>query len=69
MLSKELWGIYFAGFAVTTIIGKIEGLSGLALLIVALIGVAIDVYDFQTNVKIKSYAGVAVQGGDDEDGI
>lgn len=69
MLSKELWGIYFAGFAITTIIGKIEGLSGSALLIVALIGIAIAIYDFQTNVKIKSYAGVAVQGGDDEDGI
>ncbi|WP_322413312.1 PTS sugar transporter subunit IIC, partial [Clostridium perfringens] len=32
MLSKDLWGVYFAGFALATIIGKIEGLAVSALL-------------------------------------
>ena len=41
MLSNELWGVYFAGFAFATIIGKIEGLSGSALLIIAFIGIAV----------------------------
>lgn len=69
MLSGDLWGIYFAGFAVATIIGKIEGLAGSTLLLVAFIGTAVCIYDFQTNVKMKSYAGNAVMGGDEEDGI
>ncbi len=54
MLSKELWGIYFAGFALATIVGSIESLSGSALLIIAFIGIAVAVYDFQNNVKLGS---------------
>ena len=70
MLSNDLWGIYFAGFALATIIGKIDGLSGSALLIIAFIGIAVAIYDFQTNVKMKNSAAYApVGGGDDEDGI
>ncbi|MDV4149606.1 PTS sugar transporter subunit IIC [Clostridium sp. AL.422] len=69
MLSKDLWGIYFAGFALATIIGKIEGLSGSALLLIALIGIAVSVYDFQTNVKMKSATVNIGIGGDEEDGI
>ena len=70
MLANDLWGIYFAGFALATIIGKIEGLSGSALLIIAFIGIAIAIYDFQTNVKMKNNVAYApVGGGDDEDGI
>lgn len=69
MLSKDLWGIFFAGFALATIIGKIEGLSGSALLLIALIGIAVCVYDFQTNVKMKSATANIGIGGDDEDGI
>lgn len=70
MLSNDLWGIYFAGFALATIISKIDGLSGSALLIIAFIGIAVAIYDFQTNVKMKSSAAYSpVGGGDDEDGI
>lgn len=69
MLSGDLWGIYFAGFALATIIGKIEGLAGSTLLLVAFIGVAICIYDFQTNVKMKSVIGNNGMGGDEEDGI
>lgn len=69
MLSKELWGIYFAGFAIATIIGRIEGLSGSALLLIAFIGIAVAIYDFQNNVKMKSVTGNIGIGGDEEDGI
>lgn len=69
MLSKDLWGIYFAGFALATIIGRIEGLSGSALLLIAFIGIAVAIYDFQTNVKMKSATANIGIGGDDEDGI
>jgi len=69
MLSKDLWGVYFAGFALATIIGKIEGLGGSALLLIALIGIAVCVYDFQTNVKMKSATANIGIGGDEEDGI
>lgn len=69
MLSNDLWGIYFAGFALATIIGKIEGLGGSALLLIAFIGIAVCIYDFQTNVRMKSATANIVIGGDDEDGI
>ena len=50
--------------------GNLESLSGSALLLIAFIGIAVAIYDFQTNVKIKSTAGeISVRGGDDEDGI
>jgi len=69
MLSNDLWGIYFAGFALATIIGKIEGLGGSALLLVAFVGIAMCIYDFQANVKMKSATANIAIGGDDEDGI
>lgn len=69
MLSKDLWGIYFAGFALATIIGKIEGLGGSALLLIAFIGIAVCIYDFQTNVRMKSVTANTGIGGDEEDGI
>lgn len=66
MLSNELWGIYLAGFAVVSIIG----LTGPTLLLVAFIGAALAIYDYQTNVRMKKL-GVAQGPGDggDEDGI
>lgn len=70
MLSGEYWGIYFAGFALATIIGYIEALSGSALLLIAFVGVAIAMYDFQTRCAIKNAAGSgAGNDGGDEDGI
>ncbi|WP_195266692.1 PTS sugar transporter subunit IIC [Clostridium sp. 1001275B_160808_H3] len=69
MLSNDLWGVYFAGFALATIIGKIEGLGSSALLLIAFIGLAICIYDFQINVKMKAASANIGMGGDDEDGI
>ena len=68
MLSNDLWGIYFAGFALATIIGYIPDLSGSALLLIAFVGIAIALYDFQTRVAIKQNAGNGGNGGE-EDGI
>ena len=70
MLAKEFWGIYFAGFALATIIGYIPQLGGSALLLIAFIGIAIALGDFQTRVAIKQAAGSAVDvRGGEEDGI
>ena len=68
MLSNDLWGIYFAGFALATIIGYIPELAGSALLLIAFVGIAIALYDFQTRVAIKQNAGNGGNGGE-EDGI
>lgn len=68
MLSNDLWGIYFAGFALATIIGYIPELSGSALLLIAFVGIAIAMYDFQTRCAMKK-AGVGGANGGDEDGI
>ena len=67
MMSNDHWGIYFTGFAIATIIGYIPALSGSALLLIAFIGIALALSDFQTNVAIRNCAGNG-NGGDD-DGI
>ncbi len=67
MLSNEHWGIYFAGFALATIIGYIPALSGSALLLIAFVGIALALNDFQTNVAIRNAGGNG--NGGDEDGI
>ena len=57
MLSNDLWGIYFAGFAAAAILGNIQATAGATLLLVAFIGIAIALYDYSMNVKIKENAG------------
>lgn len=69
MLSNEYWGIYFAGFTLATIIGYIPELSGSALILIAFVGVAIALYDFQTRCAIKAVGGSASNDGGEEDGI
>ena len=67
MLSNDFWGIYFAGFAIATIIGYIPALGGSALILIAMFGIALAMYDFQTRVAMRSCGGGNVGG--DEDGI
>ena len=67
MISGEYWGIYFAGFALATIIGYIPALNGSSLLLIAFIGIAIALYDFQTRVAMKAVMEKNSGGG--EDGI
>jgi len=58
MISSDTWTILFAGFALATIIDRV--LPGHTLVMIALIGLALAVYDFQTNIKMKNSGG---QGG------
>lgn len=70
MLSNDLWGIYFAGFSLATLIGYIPELKGSALILIAFVGIAIAFNDFQTRTALKAAgAGAGFTGGDDEDGI
>ena len=65
MLADDMWGIYLAGFAAAALLGNVDATSGATLLLCAFIGVAIAIYDYTMNVKIKS---ITTSGGDD-DGI
>ena len=67
MLSNDFWGIYFAGFALATIIGYVNGLGGSALILIAMFGIALALYDFQTRTAMKACGGS--NAGGDEDGI
>lgn len=53
MLANDMWGIYFAGFACAAILGNISATSGATLVLVAFIGVAIAMYDYNTATKLK----------------
>ena len=53
MLANDMWGIYFAGFTAAAVLGNIEATKGATLILVAFIGFAIAMYDYNTNVKIK----------------
>lgn len=68
MMSKDLWGFYFAGFALAIIVNANSSLGGSALLLISLIGFAIAYWDYQIQVKFKSNQSVAVIEGE-EDGI
>lgn len=69
MMSNEFWGIYFAGFTLAVVIGYIPDLAGSALILIAFVGIAIALYDFQTRCAIKAVAGSTSFDGGDEDGI
>ena len=68
MMSRNLWGFYFAGFAGAIIISANEKLSGPALLLIALIGFAIAFWDYQIQTKFKT-AQVTQNVEGEEDGI
>jgi len=57
MLAGDMWGIYFAGFACAAILGNIPATSGATLILVAFIGIAIAIYDYNTGLKIKESGG------------
>ena len=57
MLANDMWGIYFAGFACAAILGNIPATSGATLILVAFIGVAIAMYDYNTGLKTKGNGG------------
>ncbi len=65
MLSRDLWGFYFAGFALAVVVSANEALGGSALLLLAFIGFAIAYWDYQIQTKLKTSEVV----GGEEDGI
>ena len=67
MLSNDFWGVYFAGFALATIIGYVDGLGGSALILIAMFGIALALYDYQTRTAMKACGGS--NAGGEEDGI
>ena len=64
MMAGDLWGILLAGFACAAIFGA-SSVSSATLIYVAFIGVAIAVYDYMSNVKVKNSAGSNVGGMSD----
>lgn len=65
MLADDMWGIYLAGFAAAALFGNVTATSGATLILVAFIGAAIAIYDYNANVKIKELKG----NGGASDGI
>ncbi len=57
MLANDMWGIYLAGFAAAALLGNVSATSGATLLLVAFIGAAIALYDYNMNVKMKNLEG------------
>ena len=52
MLANDMWGIYFAGFAAAALFGNVSATSGATLILVAFVGIAIAIYDYNTNIKL-----------------
>ena len=65
MMSGEMWGFLFAGFVMANICMGIESVSSATLLLCAFVGLAIALYDYQINTKIKNNAGSNVGGVSD----
>ena len=81
MMSGEMWGFLLAGFAMSVICSNISAISGgfvmanicmgiesvssATLLLCAFVGLAIALYDYQINTKIKNSAGSNVGGVSD----
>lgn len=70
MMSNEMWGFLLAGFVMALLCSANASTSGATLLLCAFVGVAIALYDFNTQTKIKQNAGAgAGYVGGDQDGI
>ena len=53
MVSREMWGFYFMGFALANIVAGIPALSGSALLLIAFIGFGFAFWDLPNANKIQ----------------
>ena len=69
MVSKEMWGFFFMGFGLATIVRAAPSLQGPALIILAFIGFALAFWDYQIQSKFKVAAANTYDFGGDEDGI
>ena len=70
MMSNEMWGFLLAGFVMALLCSANATTAGATLLLCAFVGVAIAIYDFTTQSKIKQNAGAGAGFvGGDQDGI
>ena len=69
MVSKEMWGFFFMGFGLATIVMAAPSLQGPALIILAFIGFALAFWDYQIQSKFKVATANTYDFGGDEDGI
>ncbi len=67
MLSKDLWGFLFAGFALAVVVSSIEALSSSALILLSMVGFAFAYWDYQIQTKFKN--STVDNSGGEEDGI
>ncbi|WP_100065852.1 PTS mannose/fructose/sorbose/N-acetylgalactosamine transporter subunit IIC [Miniphocaeibacter massiliensis] len=67
MLSRDLWGFFFGGFALAIVVSSVEGLASSALILLAILGFMLAFWDYQVQTKFKN-SNVDNSGGD-EDGI
>lgn len=63
MISRELWGFYFLGFAFAIIIDATGNLASSALLILAIIGFALAFWDYQVQTRVRTAVDSADFGG------
>lgn len=68
MISRELWGFYFMGFALAIIVNSVGSLGSSALLLLAIIGFAFAYWDYQVQTKLANNV-VNNDFGGEEDGI
>lgn len=67
MMSRDMWGFYFFGFALAVIVMASPSLGSSALLILAFVGFALAYWDFQIQAKFRNTV-ISTDGGE-EDGI
>ncbi|MGX7099105.1 PTS mannose/fructose/sorbose/N-acetylgalactosamine transporter subunit IIC [Globicatella sanguinis] len=68
MISRELWGFYFMGFALAIIVDAVGSLGSSALLLLAIIGFGLAYWDYQVQTKLANNVANNDFGGE-EDGI
>lgn len=62
MMSSEMWGFLLTGFTMAVIVAAIPSVAGATLILCAFVGLAIAIYDYQVNVRIKHTVGANVGG-------
>lgn len=66
MMSGDLWGFFFMGYAIAALFSNIQATAGASLLLATFIGLAVAINDYLINVKIKNVGDIA---GGMSDGI
>jgi PTS system N-acetylgalactosamine-specific IIC component len=65
MMAPDMWGFLLAGFSAALVFQNLAATAGATLMLVAFIGVALALYDYNVNSKIKANAGSNMGGASD----